>query len=596
MIEVLFRLNRVGNGGMMEFRLRSDFSEWDEYDGDESITLIVRPDVDWRVNHEVTKACNGAEKEFRNAVAAAGDGFRFAPWGVEGLTMKASGGRFASDSQWQYGIHLSEDAARALPSETDLFSPGYFHSELTEDDSLGLSFGIGQDVPMPEPLSTIILSETLPLEECFRRSLPMYVAARDDVKTVIAGYPWFLDWGRDTLICLRGMIAAGMLEEAEGIICAMASFEQDGTIPNMIRGKDSSDRATSDAPLWLFVAVKELVEARGKALTWTFTKDCGGRSLAAILTSIADHYRTSLPNGIHCDPRSGLVFSPSHYTWMDTNYPAGTPRQGYPVEIQSLWISALRIMGEMTGNQVYLDLIHQACESFRRLFIRKDGLGLYDCLHGEAGQGADECVTDDTVRPNQLLAVTLFYHVIPEDVAEAVVKACSALMIPGGIRSLDDADVTVEQPVWRDGTLLNNPRHPYIGRYEGDEDTRRKPAYHNGTAWGWMMPLYCEALNKVYGPSENGVVYSLLATVLPAMRRGCLGHIPEIYDGDAPHTGRGCPAQAWSMAEAYRVWKAVAPRPCDDSDMGVRLESEELDNRQQAHFMSSLHLKKKKKK
>ena len=267
--------------------------------------------------------------------------------------------------------------------------------------------------------------------------------------------------------------------------------------------------------------------------------------------SIAEHYHSSLPNGIHCDAKTGLIFSPSHYTWMDTNYPAGTPRQGYPVEIQVLWIKALSILEELSGKSIYKKWAKQATDSFLRLFVRKDGRGLYDCLHGEQGQGADECVPDDTVRPNQLFAVTLL-DVLPENVATAVVDACTPLLIPGGIRSLDDADVAVEQPVWSgDGRLLNNPRHPYIGRYEGDEDTQRKPAYHNGTAWGWMMPMYCEALVEVFGTC--GVAWRLLETFVVPMRKGCLGHIPEIYDGDAPHTGRGCPAQAWSMAEACRV-------------------------------------------
>ncbi|MBP5638250.1 MAG: hypothetical protein J6X55_02135, partial [Victivallales bacterium] len=227
-----------------------------------------------------------------------------------------------------------------------------------------------------------------------------------------------------------------------------------------------------------------------------------------------------------------------------------------PVEIQVLWIHALGVMARLTAKKTYGEWQRKAIRSFQRFFIRKDGHGLCDCLHGDAGQTAENSVPDDAIRPNQLLAVTLC-DFLPHDIAVSILDACNSLMIPGGNRSLDDADVIVEQPVWGDGRLLNNPSHPYIGRYEGDEDTRRKPAYHNGTAWGWTMPMFCEAMLKVYGDSARDAARCLLETVAIPMQKGCLGHIPEIYDGDAPHRGRGCPAQAWSVSEAFRVWKLL---------------------------------------
>lgn len=554
-LEATLQLSRTSNSGSLSFKRCVSHAGGSYLEDNERVRLILRPDVDWRVNHEVTKAFAGAESEFGRCVRGDAQGFSFAPWGGEGLWMHCEGGAFSVDGAWTYSVGLSEDAERCLPSETDLYSPGYFSFELPGGGTCGMTFGLGQEVPQTLSFGD---KESLPgqleLGECLRRSLNQYLARRDTNKTVIAGYPWFLDWGRDTLICLRGLVSAGEYDACRDIVRAFAGFEDKGTIPNMIRGKDSGDRATSDAPLWLFVAVEELLAATGdKGL---LSMECAGRSLLVILESIAWHYRHGVPNGVCCDSSSGLIYSPSHYTWMDTNYPAGTPRAGYPVEIQALWIHALRFMERVTGRQSYGQWYRQAVGSFVELFVRPDGRGLRDCLHGDASQGARGCGGDDAIRPNQLLAVTLC-DFLDDAVVESILRECSGLMIPGGIRSLSDEVVSYALPVYRDGQLLNEPLSPYRGRYAGDEDTCRKVAYHNGTAWGWQMPLYSEALYRHWGESARKTAYSLLTTVALPMSSRCLGHIPEIYDGDLPHTGRGCPAQAWSMSESYRVWRLL---------------------------------------
>ncbi|MBR0056324.1 MAG: hypothetical protein IJP66_03255, partial [Kiritimatiellae bacterium] len=137
----------------------------------------------------------------------------------------------------------------------------------------------------------------------------------------------------------------------------------------------------------------------------------------------------------------------------------------------------------------------------------------------------------------------------------AVVEATALLLVPGAIRSLDDAPVQVPQPVWRDDTLLNDPSRPYWGHYEGDEDTRRKPAYHNGTAWGWLFPSWCEASAATSG--DTAAARAILASTASALSDGSLGQLPEICEGDAPHAQRGCLAQAWSLSELLRVWKIL---------------------------------------
>lgn len=332
-----------------------------------------------------------------------------------------------------------------------------------------------------------------------------------------------------------------------------ARFERQGTLPNMIRGGDDSNRDTSDAPLWLFVACADLLKAerdRGFAAT-----DCGdGRTLKEILVSIARHYLDGTPNGIRVDEESGLVFSPSHFTWMDTNHPAGTPRTGYPIEIQALWHHALTFLAKFEQDQPWAELALKVSSSIETLFCRPGQDFLSDCLHADTRQSARQASADDHLRSNQLLAVTLG-AVKNEAIQNAVVASSEELLVPGAIRSLADRPVSHPLPVRHKGHLVNDPRKPYWGHYRGDEDTRRKPAYHNGTAWTWPFPSYAEALVLTRGASALPVARAVLASGAPWFRQGCLGHVPEIADGDAPHAERGCGAQAWGVTELYRVMR-----------------------------------------
>ena len=264
--------------------------------------------------------------------------------------------------------------------------------------------------------------------------MTLYMVRRDDVKTVIAGYPWFLDWGRDTFIFLRGAIAAGFLREARDIVVAFARFEERGTLPNIIHGGRAGNRDTVDAPLWFIVAVRDLCAELGRKRF--LSTDCGkGRTLADVVESIASNYMEGTPNGIHVDQASGLVWSPSHFTWMDTNYPACTPRIGYPVEIQALWIAALRFLGGR-----WAALADKAATSLTRLFA--NGNGLADCLDAPGGEPAAEARRDDAVRPNQLFALSLG-AVSDAALARRILRAASRLVVPGGVRSLDAASPVI---------------------------------------------------------------------------------------------------------------------------------------------------------
>ena len=491
-------------------------------DDGETVRLVFRPDLEWRSFHSNTKAYQGAEEQFPRSlsVSSDGSGFVFSPYDGR-FVFSVDGGVCHHESEWCYNVPHPEEAERGQDGSGDLFSPCWISADLKVGDSVRLTGSLG-DLKQENLVFAKSQERTdHKFEEDLRRALDLFIVKRDDLKTVIAGYPWFLDWGRDTFIFMRGMIAAGMKEESLKILKAFAAFEDRGTLPNIIYGNTAGNRDTTDAQLWFIRCVQEL--------------GLDDRSLIKVCNSIVDNYIAGTPNAIRVDPDSFLVWSPSHFTWMDTNYPACTPRVGYPVEIQALWISALRFLGRNKEAE-------KALSSLKRYF--KWEHGYRDCLSAPSGESAADAVPEDTVRPNQLFLVTLG---IVDD--PSIVAATEQLLIPGGIRSL-------------------NSDHPlYRGVYEGDEDTSRKPAYHNGTAWAWPFPSFAEAM-AMTGVASKTSALSLLAGAVENINSGTLGHISEIADGDCPHRQKGCTAQAWSVSELLRVWLKLSK--CD----GERIQSE----------------------
>jgi glycogen debranching enzyme len=244
---------------------------------------------------------------------------------------------------------------------------------------------------------------------------------------------------------------------------------------------------------------------------------------------------------------------------MDTNYPAGTPREGYPVEIQALWIRLLRLLERISAppeQKKWRDLADHALASYEKLFWLEDKGWFADVLLGGPRVIARDATVSDALRNNCLFAISL--GLVTGDRAKRCVEAAQKyLVVPGGLRTLAPLPVKTPLPVSRDGQLLNNPVEPYWPHYEGDEDTRRKPAYHNGTAWTWTFPGFCEALVRAWdgAPEAVAAAKSYLGSAEKLLDEGCLGQLPEILDGDAPHTQRGCDAQAWGVTETLRVWK-----------------------------------------
>ncbi|MCQ2402959.1 MAG: glycogen debranching enzyme N-terminal domain-containing protein [Lentisphaeria bacterium] len=528
------------------------------------VTLILRPDVDDCCNHNPTLAYQGAERDFPRRIVSRKDGFDFALSSGNRLETRISEGAFLPGGEWTYSYQHRLEGERGLRANRDLYCPGHFRSQLAENSAVVLEAAVlapGED-PLETPSAPARIEAfqncaDISLKNALEEALDAFVVQRKPWKTIVAGYPWFLDWGRDTLICLRGLIAAGRLEDALATIVQFASFEEKGTLPNMIAGVNVSNRDTVDAPLWLFTVVDEYLQASRAKPEEVLKTRCGKRTLLDVLKSIVSHYQSGTPNGICVDKESQLVYSPAHFTWMDTNYPAGTPREGYPVEIQALWYRALDLLARNTSDKTYGESAEIVRQSVAKYFVSKSTVGLSDCLHAERGVPAAKAVADDACRPNQLFALTMPGLITDRGLREMVLNACSHLLVPGGIRTLAEQRVDYPLPVYHDGHLLNNPAYPYWGEYAGDEDTRRKPAYHNGTAWPWAMPSYCEALLQTYGESARSAARAIFGTVASTMRRGCLGQLPEIMDGNVPHTPKGCCAQAWSVTEAYRLLRLL---------------------------------------
>jgi len=544
------------------------------------VRLTARFDLEDRNFHWETKRNSGSEHHFLvNTQVLAGEiGFAFAPAPDRRLRVTSDTGVYHSVPEWSQDLPHTVEASRGQQGTGDGYSPGWFDLPLKPGKAVTLIASAERETDAPFAASFIelrqrqveaaVAASDVAASDGFGRQLAVaaqaYLVKRGPGKTVIAGYPWFLDWGRDSLIAARGYIAAGAAAEVLELVKVFGRFEQKGTLPNTIHGEDASNRDTTDAPLWYGVVCEDLAAVMGPQVYVT-PVDERGRTVLEVLRSIAAGYLQGTSNGIRVDAETALVWSPSHFTWMDTNYPAGTPREGYPIEIQALWIRLLRLLERLNAPKLqesWTVLADRAAKSLEELFWN-DRLGWYaDCLRAGANTPARQAAVDTALRSNCVLAVSL--GIVTGDRARRCVDAVRRwLVVPGALRSLAPLPVELALPIHSaSGWLLNDPQNPYWGRYEGDEDTRRKPAYHNGTAWTWTFPGFCEAMAVAwnYSPDAVSSARAYLSSMDRMMFEGCVGQIPEVIDGDAPHQQRGCDAQAWGVTEALRVWKLLKSR------------------------------------
>jgi predicted glycogen debranching enzyme len=364
-------------------------------------------------------------------------------------------------------------------------------------------------------------------------------AAGDEVRTVIAGYHWFTDWGRDTMISLEGLtLATGRQVEAGYILRTFAHYVRDGLIPNMFpEGEKEGLYHTADATLWFFHAIARYLASTGDRLTLD--------ALYPKLKTIVAAHVAGTRFGIHVDEADGLLVQGAdgyQLTWMDAKVDGWvvTPRRGKAVEINALWYNGLRLMEEWAGARGDADAgdyrarADRAERSFNDRFWFAEGGHLYDIVDAEGG-GTDGRGNDARCRPNQIFAVSLPNAVLRRERWDPVVRTVrERLLTPVGLRSLAPGDPDFKP------------------RYYGDLRSR-DAAYHQGTVWAWLAGPFIDAWLKVY-PDDRGGARRALDGFVPHLDDACIGSISEIFDADAPFTSRGCIAQAWSVAEVLRAW------------------------------------------
>ena len=354
-----------------------------------------------------------------------------------------------------------------------------------------------------------------------------------DGRTIIAGYPWFADWGRDTMISLTGLtLSTGRSDVARQVLATYAQFVDQGMLPNRFPDDgEAPEYNTADATLWYFQAIWQYYE-RTKDKEFIST-------LFAALQSIIEWHEQGTRYGIHVDQSDGLLFAGEagkQLTWMDVKIDnwVVTPRHGKPIEINALWINALRIMcyfGELfdEDTRAYADRLAQAEKSFQR-FWNEHLSYCYDVIDSSNGD-------DDSLRPNQLIALALPNCPFSTEQQKSIIKICSQrLYTHAGMRTRD--------PMHKD----------YTGRYGGDF-RKRDSAYHQGTVWGWLIGPFIDAILNVY--DDTALATSYLEPILQHIHSRCVGTLSEIYEGNAPFLPRGAFAQAWSVAEVLRVWERL---------------------------------------
>lgn len=539
---------------------------WRSGDGKLKPRLILRVDMEDRGFHTETSLDDGLLASFRSRLSSDHNGFTFQS-SIGPCAVHLTGGKFHPGEESLKGIVHPLEQTRGMKGSGDAWSPGWFSAELGESGPVELTIdaeSVAQDVCQfwDLPDNAVCVRRTLP--SILHSGVDAFLVRRGDGISVIAGYPWFLDWGRDTLIAGRGLIADGRFAEVASILSVFGAFEEGGTLPNMINGTDASNRDSVDAPLWYGILASEYAAATNIDVSVLRTQG-SGRSVLSVLVSIANGYLAGTPNGIRVDGQSGLVWSPPHFTWMDTNFPACTPRSGYPIEIQALWIRLLELLAarkDVERASDYAQVAQLARTSLDTLFWRTNQDWPADCLVAPSGTPAAQATFDDAFRSNAVLAVAL--GAMSQNRARRIMLAAKQhLVVPAGLRSL--APLPIATPlIVKDaaGRQIFDPHRPYQGRYEGDEDSSRKPAYHNGTAWCWTFPHFAEGLLRAWpgDPTALAAARSYLGTLRFMIDENCIGQLPEILDGDAPHTERGCDAQAWSITEALRVSKLLEKR------------------------------------
>lgn len=462
------------------------------------------------------------------------------------------GGEFVRQEDWYRAFLYRAERERGFNCLEDLYTPGFFEVDLKPGKSVGLVATCERHLP-DQHIDTALKREIARrrvlvggMADSFRRTLLLAAdqfvvdeireSKRGSKKSgILAGYHWFTDWGRDTMISLPGLLlSTKRFSVARDILLRYIQWADGGMIPNRFTDEGLTEYNTADATLWYFQALHAYMRASGDTSIIT--------SLFPRLAEIIEWHFQGTRFGIHVDPSDGLLVAGrdgSQVTWMDAcvdNCPV-TPRIGKPVEINALWYNALCHMSTWAKKLGMDDPFKKAASrcrlSFNRRFYCPKGY-LYDVIDGPDGH-------DDSLRPNQIIAVSLPHSPLSVAKQKAVVDAVErVLLTPYGLRSL-------------------SPDEPaYVAQYTGGPK-ERDCAYHQGTAWPWLLGQFADAHYRVYRDRER--VRQLIEPFRRHLTEAGIGTISEIFDGDPPHKPHGCIAQAWSVAEILRIATHLADMP-----------------------------------
>jgi predicted glycogen debranching enzyme len=515
--------------------------------GDDPLDLDLKVLVTYRDHHNSTRG------DWMPSITAGPAHLRIDAFeAVTPYFVKLDRGTFTPIERWYYKFKHRVETERGLDDEEDLFAAGHGHVTLgpgetvalvaSTEEAASLDWSAALQVEHERQRSLIVQSE-LEDEPAWLQQLALaadqFIVDRafgaESGKTVIAGYHWFGDWGRDTMIALPGLcLTTKRYDVAKTILKTFAAYVDRGMLPNRFPDQgEKPEYNTVDATLWYFHAIDQLVTATND---WTLM-----RELYPALKDIIGWHLTGTRYNIHV-AKDGLIYAGEpgvQLTWMDAKVDdwVVTPRIGKPVEINALWIHALRLMAYAAHKlgcdgdaRDYQNRANQAADSFAQRYWYAEGGYLYDVIDGPNGN-------DPSLRPNQLLALSLKPTLLSHAAAVSVLNACAKeLLTSYGLRSLA-------------------PSHEdYQGHFTGDRYAR-DGAYHQGTVWSWLIGPFVEAHYTVF--KDRAAALSFLAPFEHHLRDACVGSISEVFDGDAPHLPKGCAAQAWSVAEVLRTWKML---------------------------------------
>jgi predicted glycogen debranching enzyme len=484
------------------------------------VSLHVRPLLSGRDYH----ATHHQNDAFRFQAEEGAGRVSWQPYADTARIYAFLNGAYRHAPDWYRNFVYQQERERGLDCAEDLASPGVFQFDLAAGPAT-LVLSTSREAPGYAAILDAEQQRRRQFPSPLHRAADAYVVQRGNGKTIVAGYPWFTDWGRDTFIALRGLcLAAGRCDEASAILLKWADAVSEGMLPNRFPDRGEAPEYNSvDASLWYVVAVYELLK----------TKRCAPaqrQKLLAAVNAIVDGYTRGTRYGIRQD-RDGLLLAGEpgvQLTWMDAKIAdwVVTPRTGKPVEVQALWLNALKIAGRDAEFQ-------RGRESFARLFWNEARGCLFDVADPD----------DPALRPNQILAIGgLPFPLLDENRARQVVDCVERhLWTPLGLRSLA-------------------PSEPgYRSRYEGGV-VERDSAYHQGTVWPWLLGPFVEAWVRVRDNSvaaRREAAARFLAPLEEHLQEAGLGHVSEIADAEPPHTPRGCPFQAWSVGELLRLKETV---------------------------------------